>query len=478
MTRRPLTLPAITPSEWELKLPGYPVISGTWRSSAFPELLGNLPNGSTWRMVFRHRTSAEALALSKPWRATAGGQWPLTKLPDQLSAGVNDADFRKRLTGTTWTISSEPKLEPVKNGRFDIAIELEHELTFDSVYGPGDTAPPQLIPIPVLLREPAALTVLQMPSTTSRIHNVRPAQAILYLSAQAYLGIEGAVATTRRLGNVRQANNLMLLKAQASLQIIPGASNPALLPELKFAIRNAQAAINLGIASALKIHGNNSALLDEAPPAGSTDPAFASNVLLLPFIQATSNSTGFEDYSSNAHMPTIIGAPTIAPSGGRFGGSSAVFDGTSYIHYQSMQSLTADFTIEIDCRPSTIERILFSTNFGASNPQGFRMFPNGQLSFFWDGIQIFSDPGAVATNVHQRLALSRVGGVLRMYVENSQVGPAWTNWFGPVRFNIIGIMFFQGGANPGTGFIGSLSQVRIRSIGTTSFPPIAPFPLQ
>jgi|688.fasta_scaffold85454_3 hypothetical protein len=130
------SLPAYVPTRWELRLPDYPIITNSWRSSAFPEILGSLPNGAEWRLEFDNRTNAEALALLLPWRATGGGQWPLDFMPFELAFGCDSADFRKRLTGTTWSIASEPRKESVKNGRFNVKIDLVYELTFVSTYGP------------------------------------------------------------------------------------------------------------------------------------------------------------------------------------------------------------------------------------------------------------------------------------------------------------------------------------------------------
>jgi hypothetical protein len=162
--RLPLTLPAYTPSSWELELPGYPVITGTWRSSAFPEILGSLPSDSRWRLRFENVTSEQALELLLPWRATGGGQWPLTSLPDELAGGVDDANFRKRLTGTTWTIAEKPRQEPVKNGRFNIAIVLVYELTLESIYGPSNPTAPRVTNNPLLLDLVSTLTIAALPT--------------------------------------------------------------------------------------------------------------------------------------------------------------------------------------------------------------------------------------------------------------------------------------------------------------------------
>lgn len=136
------SLPAYVPTRWELRLPDYPIITNSWRSSAFPEILGSLPNGAEWRLEFDNRTDVEALALLLPWRATGGGQWPLGFMPLELADGCDDANFRKRLTGSTWLIASEPRKESVKNGRFNVRIDLVHELTFTTTYGPSRPTTP------------------------------------------------------------------------------------------------------------------------------------------------------------------------------------------------------------------------------------------------------------------------------------------------------------------------------------------------
>lgn len=132
----PVTLAPYTPSTWELRLPDYPVLAGAWRSTSFPDALGSIPNGAEWRLIYENCTSAEALALIKPWRATGGGQWALSELPAELAFGVDNAAFRRRLTKTTWTIARKPQKESVKNGRFNVTIDLIYELTFTSRYGP------------------------------------------------------------------------------------------------------------------------------------------------------------------------------------------------------------------------------------------------------------------------------------------------------------------------------------------------------
>lgn len=179
--RLPLTLPPYTPSTWELELPGYPVITGSWRSSAFPELLGSLPSDSKWSLTFENLDDDEALALMLPWTATGGGQWPLTTLPDELAGGVDNANFRKRLTGTIWTMAQEPRKESIKNGRFNVTVELVYELTFESVYGPDNPIPPKFTNNPIFLGIAPVLSVAGLPTDFVQIFYDRAAGPVLEL---------------------------------------------------------------------------------------------------------------------------------------------------------------------------------------------------------------------------------------------------------------------------------------------------------
>ena len=192
--RQPLTLPPFTPTTWELKLPGYPVIASNWQSTAYLELLGSLPSDAEWRLVFENRTAADALALLLPWRATGGGQWPLTELPEEIAYGVDDVNFRKRLTGTSWTIAREPSSPSVTKGRFDVTIDLVHELTFVSIYGPS--APVLTISEnPILLSFVGVLTIAGLPS--SRVVPIieRSAGPVLAMGCPGDLSVVATVAS-------------------------------------------------------------------------------------------------------------------------------------------------------------------------------------------------------------------------------------------------------------------------------------------
>lgn len=134
MTQTVFSLPDYPPTRWELVLPDYPVILSEFRSAFFPELLGSLPGDSRWKLYFDNVTGSQALNLMLPWRATGMGLWPLGQLPNSMAAGIDDSNFRKRLMGTTWTMERMPQKESIKNGRFNVVIDLIYELTFTSFY--------------------------------------------------------------------------------------------------------------------------------------------------------------------------------------------------------------------------------------------------------------------------------------------------------------------------------------------------------
>lgn len=253
-TREPLTLPAYTPSYWELTLPGYPVIVGGFRSVSFPDLLGSLPSDSKWKLVFENMTNAEALALLLPWRATGCGMWPLTELPIEIAGGVDNASFRKRLTGTTWAIEREPVKESIKNGRFNVTIELVHELSFNSVYGPVDPET-DISANPVLMNLFNVLTIAAIPTSLDKAVR-RDAALVLDLDLRAdmidiaglLVGLDPLLPASRGAAPVLALN----LPVDADMQI---AGLPASLDSLLPAERTAGPVPSLGLESGMTVAG-------------------------------------------------------------------------------------------------------------------------------------------------------------------------------------------------------------------------------
>jgi hypothetical protein len=252
MTQEPITLPAYTPSSWELRLPGYPVIVGSFRSSSFPDILGSLPSDSRWKLVFENMTSAEALALLLPWRATGGGLWPLMTLPEELAGGVDDVDFRKRLTGTTWTIEKEPTKESVKNGRFNITIELIYELTFTSIYGPINPLV-DLGANPVLMNLSNILSIAGVPIALDPFLPVsRSAGPVLALNLPT-AGSSHVAALPIYLDKTVRRNAVLVLSLNLPAELLSVAGLPTALSPLPAAQRSASIVLSLALESGMTV---------------------------------------------------------------------------------------------------------------------------------------------------------------------------------------------------------------------------------
>lgn len=137
--------PALRPTRWELQLPGYPVISGSWRSTEYPEILGSIPEGAALRLSYENILDDDALGLVLLWRATAGGRFELDPLPVEVAAGIDDTALADRILNVaplSWVVASEPRQDSVKAGRSSVEIELVSELRLVlSITPPGISCP-------------------------------------------------------------------------------------------------------------------------------------------------------------------------------------------------------------------------------------------------------------------------------------------------------------------------------------------------
>jgi hypothetical protein len=136
------------------------------------------------------------------------GMWPLTALPEALAGGVNDENFKKRLTGTTWSIEREPTKQLVKNNRFNVVIDLIHELTFSSTYGPRrETLSANASPL--LLNISNTISIAGIPTAISKARPVTRniAGPIISLNISHQLTIAGLPINT---GPPQTATRLLL----------------------------------------------------------------------------------------------------------------------------------------------------------------------------------------------------------------------------------------------------------------------------
>jgi hypothetical protein len=178
--------------------------------------------------------------------------WSLTQLPEELAGGVNNADFRKRLTGTTWTIEREPTKQSVKKGRFNVTIDLIYELTFESVYGPRNS-PLNLGANPLLLNLSNVMSVVAVPVTLDPFLPVlRSAGPVVNLD---YATIDGLTAIAFPVfldKTIRRDAAVMLMLGLPTTDATAVALPVGLVPLLP-AARSAGPVLGLGFESGLTV---------------------------------------------------------------------------------------------------------------------------------------------------------------------------------------------------------------------------------
>ncbi len=169
-----------------------------------------------------------------------------------------------------------------------------------------------------------------------------------------------------------------------------------------------------------------------AAPTPPGDPYFASVTALLHF-DGPNGSTTITDVKGNSWSASAVSLSTSAPLYGSAslsipnvqgyveslsGAWSSIGTGDFTIEWtQKLNSLAATIII-IDCRPLDTPGIY---------PVCY-VLATGSIAYFVDGAaRITSAAGAIVTGSEQHIAVSRVSGITRMFVNGTQVGADWTD---------------------------------------------------
>jgi len=214
----------------------------------------------------------------------------------------------------------------------------------------------------------------------------------------------------------------------------------------------------------------------------STDNSFSSVMLLL-HCNGSSNSTTFNDSSSSARLVTPNGNSKISTTESKFGGASAVFDGSGDFLSASISGGLGSgaFTVEFwfyrnSSNPST--SVMFNSRSGIVGSNGIDIFTNGRVSTANNWIFEDQPVTLIQDNTWTHFALTRDGSnIMRRFFNGTQVGAnsTVTNNFSESTMQI------GGSTELNVGYMsGYLDDIRI-TVGTarytTNFTPSAePFP--
>ena len=174
---------------------------------------------------------------------------------------------------------------------------------------------------------------------------------------------------------------------------------------------------------------------------GGSDPYF-SNVTCLMHFDGGDGSTTFTDKTGRSF--TVSGGPTISTAQSKFGGSSGLFSGTHnlYAAHDTGLNLDADFTIECWVRLSSYSSS-YAGSYGAAIASEYSASGSGTnngwqvridgTSSSYDAINVYSGNTTItfsasfSLNTWHFIAVSRVSGQIRAFVDGTQVGSTVSN---------------------------------------------------
>lgn len=161
--------------------------------------------------------------------------------------------------------------------------------------------------------------------------------------------------------------------------------------------------------------------------ATKTGDSYFASVSALLFFDGANNSTSFTDSSAVPKTFTRVGSPVVTTSQSKFGGSSMLVGNAVSGNYLSATHsdfvVAADVTVECFVRFNLIATQFvwcFGSNANSANGCGLAQ-TFGQLSWYVAGSTRISGP-SVTVGQWYHVAITRTGGVWRMFVDGVSVG--------------------------------------------------------
>lgn len=199
------------------------------------------------------------------------------------------------------------------------------------------------------------------------------------------------------------------------------------------------------------------------------DPAFSSVVFLCHFDGTDGDSTATNVVQALGRGNTIGGGATrqIDTAQALFGTASAWINNTTSQWWTSGTHAdyalgSGDFTIEFACRtPSLAADIVFDMRPGGIEGAypALSINASGNLFYYVSSATRITGTSVLTTNTWHRIAVSRVSGTTRMFVDGTQVGSNWTDSTTYLQSAIVlGASSFSIGQTPWNGWI---DEVRI-----------------
>lgn len=205
-----------------------------------------------------------------------------------------------------------------------------------------------------------------------------------------------------------------------------------------------------------------SAVTQVTSPGNSNYDPYYSNVSLSLAMNGSNNSTSFVDASPNQKTVTANGDAKISTAQFKFGGSSAIFDGSGdYLRSTGINNDytfgTGDFTVEFWVNFSVVQDSGFVSGTSPADLDFAYVSGTlrlGRINVAWDSTFNWITP-VVGTWYH--IAYSRSGSTLRVFVNGVGLTPAATNAINYVASAInIGFSRPESGDRPLNGYIDDL----------------------